>query len=111
MTTPDTLERLRRGALNNDHAYRAGLELLVWLGKDIPAADSWTDPSTTAYIDVDELEHRAGVWSGGERRIAALALSLLATGHPVDLSWVLDGQLGGAHLDAVRVALSTASTW
>jgi hypothetical protein len=107
MTTPDTLERLRRGARNNDNAYRAGLELLVWLGKGIPAADAWSDPAA-AYVDVDELERRAGAWSGGERRIAAVALSLLAPEHPVDLSWVLDGQLGGAHLRAVADALVAA---
>jgi hypothetical protein len=106
MTTPDTLEMLRRGALENDNAYRGALELLIWLGKDIPTVNAYSGP--WLFVDVDELERRAGAWSGGERRIVAVAVSLLSTGRPVDLSWVFDGNLGGAHLHEVNVALRMA---
>lgn len=84
---------------------RAAVALLLWLGKSIPTTAAWTSeyPDQRA-IDVDRLWSVSGPWSGGERRVVAVALSLLDF-EPCNLSDVLGG-LGGEHRRAVLHAIT-----
>lgn len=101
-----TIERLRVAALRTDRRYIAALELLLWLGKSIPTVPAAFYPDQIR-IDPEQLAYNAGAWSGGERRVVAVALSLL--GHtPVDLEDALGG-LGGEHLRAVVDAVAAAA--
>ena len=65
----------------------AAVELLIWLGKTIPVHP---DRDYGFYVDTDELTARMAAWSGGERRVAKVALSLLDAGN-VDLRDVIGG--------------------
>lgn len=82
----------------------SAVELLIWLGKDIPVHP---DTSYGTYVDTDELQSRLGVWSGGERRVAAVALSLLDAGS-VDLRDVIGGT-GGEHRRRIVAAITAAA--
>jgi hypothetical protein len=86
---------------------QAAVALLLWLGKSIPTVKAWTDEPGQVGIDVEQLAYVSGAWSGGERRLTAVALSLL--GHePCNLSDVFGG-LGGQHLKAVVQAIVHAA--
>lgn len=82
----------------------AGVDLLIWLGKDIPVHP---DTSYGFYVDTDELRDRMGPWSGGERRVASVALSLLDAG-TVDLRDVIGGT-GGEHRRRIIAAIAAAA--
>lgn len=81
----------------------AAIELLIWLGKSIPVHPDTFDGY---YVDTEALRQRMGVWSGGERRVAAVALSLLDAGS-VDLRDVIGGT-GGEHRRRILQAITTA---
>lgn len=101
-----TTAELRSSYAQHDPRTRAGLELLVWLGKGVPTVNGGLS-GIDLRIDVDELRYRSGAWSGGERRVVAVALSLIDA-EPVDLDDVIGG-LGGAHLRAVVGAIAAAA--
>lgn len=101
---PRTVTELRAGAAGVEATYRAGVELLIWLGKNVPLIRDGGWSGHDVRIDTDALEDWSGVWSGGERRIVAVALSLMI-GTPVDLSDAIGG-LGGAHRAAVVDAIA-----
>lgn len=82
----------------------AAIELLIWLGKDIPVHP---DRSYGSYVDTDKLRERMGAWSGGERRVTAVALSLLDAGS-VDLRDVIGGT-GGEHRRRIIAAITAAA--
>jgi hypothetical protein len=88
----------------------AAVALLAWLGKSIPTTEAWTDEPGQVAVDLERLAYVSGAWSGGERRIVAVALSLLdGSTYPVDLRWVLDGNLGGSHLAMALQAIDHAA--
>lgn len=82
----------------------AAVELLIWLGKDIPLHP---DTSYGFYVDTDELARRMSAWSGGERRVVKVALSLLDAGS-VDLRDVIGGT-GGEHRRRIIQAITDAA--
>jgi hypothetical protein len=82
----------------------AAVELLIWLGKNIPVHP---DTSYGAYVDTEKLSYNSGAWSGGERRVVAVALSLLDAGE-VNLRDIIGG-LGGEHRRRVIAAIMTAA--
>ena len=65
------------------------------------------DVSYGTYVDTDELSYRSGSWSGGERRVVSVALSLLDAG-TVDLRDVIGGT-GGEHRRRIIHAILTAA--
>jgi hypothetical protein len=97
-------DELLATALKSGSYQTAAIELLIWLGKDIPVHP---DTSYGSYVDTDELRDRAGAWSGGERRVAAVALSLLDAGS-VDLRDVIGGT-GGEHRRRIIAAIAAAA--
>lgn len=102
ITIPD---RFRYWADSPNRA--AAVALLDWLGKPIPTVKAWTEEPGQVGVDVAELVEASGVWSGGERRVVAVALSLLGE-EPCNLADVLGG-LGHAHLNAVVAAIAGAA--
>lgn len=76
----------------------AGVELLIRHGRAIYDGAPWIleldaldlDRQPMAAVDVDRLLDGAGAWSGGERRVVDLAVSLI-DGRPVDLSEAVSG--------------------
>ncbi|WP_448811707.1 hypothetical protein [Agromyces bauzanensis] len=69
----------------------AGVELLIRQGKAIREGAPWlARHGDLVAIDVNRLLDAAGAWSGGERRVATIAASLLG-GPAVDLSEVIPG--------------------
>ena len=82
----------------------AAVELLIWLGKTIPVHP---DRDYGFYVDTDELTARMAAWSGGERRVAKVALSLLDAGN-VDLRDVIGGT-GGEHRRRIVAAIAQAA--
>lgn len=82
----------------------AAVELLIWLGKNIPVHADTYDGS---YVDTSELYRRSRAWSGGERRVTAVALSLLEAGD-VDLTDVIGGT-GGEHRRRIIIAIVKAA--
>jgi len=100
------IDELRQGAADTDPRYRAGLELLIWLGKEVPTVrGGWSGDDLR--VELEELRDWMGPWSGGERRVVRVALSLMA-GDGVDLEDVIGG-LGGAHLRAVVEAIAASA--
>jgi len=81
----------------------AGVELLIRQGKAIREGAPWLIPhADLVSIDVGRLLEAAGAWSGGERRVVAIAASLLG-GAAADLSEVIPG------LDRYNAALVLAA--
>jgi hypothetical protein len=103
----NNVQELRAGAQGTDPGYRAGLELLIWLGKNVPVIRDGGLSGKDVRVDRDELLDWAGPWSGGERRIVRVAASLM-WGDVVDLADVLGG-LGGEHRRAVVEAVAAAA--
>lgn len=100
------LEDLREST--GDPRTLAAIDLLEFLGKDIPVHTAAGFSGKETYVDTAVLHDRSGPWSGGERRMVNVALSLL--GHsPVDLNDSIGG-LGGAHLEALQKALIRATS-
>lgn len=81
----------------------AAVELLIFLGKEIPV-DVWGEGT---WVNTEKLLERAGAWSGGERRLVAVAASLLNAG-PVDLTDVIGGT-GGEFRRAIITAIAAAA--
>lgn len=102
-----TNDELRAGARNTEPPYRVGVELLIWLGKNLPTVTDGGLSGADVRVDTELLRDWSGVWSGGERRIVGVALSLMV-GDPVDLSDVIGG-LGGAHRRAALEAIAAAA--
>lgn len=86
----------------------AGVELLIRAGRVYDGAP-WVvrESAHRTYIDRDALESHMGMWSGGEQRIARIALSLLG-GDPVRLDDDIPG-LDRPSLDLVLAALAHAN--
>jgi hypothetical protein len=113
MTNSSTEEAVRRWA-KGIYAMEAGVELLIRHGKAIRPRAPWiteirvpAGEAEMAALNVDELAYRSGAWSGGERRIVSIALSLLG-GEPVDLADAVAG-LGGREMEWVLAAISHAN--
>lgn len=83
-TVHDALRAWAKGLYDRE----AAVELLIRQGKAIYPGAPWLRTSATTLegapivsIDVDELVHESGAWSGGERRIVDVAASLLSQDH------------------------------
>jgi hypothetical protein len=89
----------------------AGVELLLraFDGTFADPSCRWliTEPDGRAWVDVDALNARAGVLSGGERRVLTMVAALIDEG-PVDVVDVVSG-LDRAHLHLVLAALAHAA--
>jgi hypothetical protein len=84
----------------------AAVELLIRTGL-AGAGRPWVDTtSDVARVDPDALDRHTGVLSGGQRRIAAVALSLME-GTCVDLGDVMTG-VDAVHRYLILVALAYA---
>jgi hypothetical protein len=81
----------------------AAVNLLIFLGKDIPV-DVWHEGT---WVNTEKLLERAGAWSGGERRLVSVAASLLNAG-PCDLTDVIGGT-GGEYRRAIITAIAAAA--
>ena len=88
----------------------AGVEFLIRQGKAIREGAPWLAPhGNIVAIDVDRLLDAAGAWSGGERRVATIAASLIG-GPAVDLSEVIPGlDRGNATLVLAAIAHANGS--
>lgn len=82
----------------------AAIELLIWLGKYIPVH---TEAGYGTWVDTEKLAYESGAWSGGERRVVSVALSLLDAG-TVDLRDVIGGT-GGEHRRRIVLAIAAAA--
>jgi hypothetical protein len=118
MTTHGALTPAHFTYWADSHTRMGAVCLLIWLGKLVPTVDAepfypqdWTPAATGApvqlAIDTERLADVSGPWSGGERRIVAVALSLI-DGDPCDLRDVMNG-LGGEHLRATVQAIAYAA--
>ena len=99
-TITDSIRAWARGA----YSLEAGVELLIRTKLAGIArregADGW-------YVDADKLLDDAGPWSGGEKRIARIAASLLG-GERTDLGEDLAG-LDREQVDLVLAAIAHAA--
>ena len=87
----------------------AGVELLIRQGKAIYARAPWiAQHGDYAVIDVNKLVYEAGAWSGSERRVVAIAASLLSSEHPVNLEDAVSG-LDRVNLQLVLAAIAHAN--
>ncbi|MEL4506271.1 hypothetical protein AAEX63_15400 [Luteococcus sp. H138] len=68
----------------------AGAELLIRCGRVYEGAPWIVQGSHRVYVDCERLLDAAGAWSGGERRMALVAASLLE-GAPVSLYDLVPG--------------------
>jgi len=100
----ETNDALLATARSTGPMVTAAVELLIWLGKNIPIHP---DRFGGTYVDTHELARRSGAWSGGERRVVAVALSLLDAGE-VDLRDVIGGT-GGEHRRRIIAAITAAA--
>jgi len=98
------------------HPSEAAVELLIHHGKAIYDGAPWLSelypsgaemPRMVA-VDVDALVYEAGAWSGSERRVVAIAASLLSTEHPVTLEDAVTG-LDRQNLTLVLAAIAHAN--
>ncbi|TYL50444.1 hypothetical protein [Agromyces mariniharenae] len=85
----------------------AGAELLIRHGAIHDGAPWLTDHGGLTSIDTFVLLDETGAWSGGERRIVAIAASLL-DGAPVDLCDIIPG-LDRKNLALVLAAIAHAN--
>ena len=108
MTTPKTdLDGALRAWARGDFAAEAAVDLLLWQNRVISPHAPWINvQSDYAAIDPDRLANDVAGLSGGERRVVAIAASLLG-GPPVDLRDAL-GNLDDAVTRKVLAALSHA---
>ena len=88
---PDVIVALRAWA-EGIHPLQAGVELLIRHGKAIYAAAPWIGyDGQDVWLKVDELASASGAWSGGERRIVDIALSLIDPSRQVNLHDAITG--------------------
>lgn len=103
MTDADRAEGLREWACGL-YGYEAAAELLIracggrflqgpWVKYDADRGRYWFDPS----VAIEE----SGYLSGGERRVLAIAASLVSSEHPVDL-----GDVSGLDRQALSLVLA-----
>lgn len=84
----DAVRRWAQGV----YATEAGAELLIRGGKAIYEGAPWlrdVGPASgqrMVAVDADLLYIESGAWSGSEKRMTAVAVSMLGEGHLVDLS-------------------------
>ena len=96
------------------YSVEAGAELLIRGGKAIYEGAPWLNESTSAEgarmvsVDTDFLYLESGAWSGSESRMTAVAVSLLAGGHLVDLNDAVSG-LDPERLQLVLAAIAHAA--
>ncbi|MGC0252160.1 hypothetical protein [Pseudactinotalea sp. Z1748] len=84
----DRLRAWAKGMYNLE----AGTDLLIRFGKGVHEASPWIrTEGGRAWVDVDALIATSGAWSGGEQRIADIAVSLLSADHPVNLGDAVTG--------------------
>lgn len=88
----------------------AGVELLIRTGKAIREGAPWLVPAGSGRVgvDVDVLVEHSGAWSGAERRIVAIAASLLSAEHEVNLQDALSN-LDRKHAALVLAAVAHAT--
>lgn len=76
-TTTSLTERLRAWA-KGLYPVEAGVELLIRQGKALYDGAPWIhDDGDRAWLDPQTLLRETGAWSGGEKRIVAIAASLI----------------------------------
>lgn len=86
----------------------AGVELLIRQGRAIYRGAPWlTDHGEIVTVDADKLLDGTGAWSGGEQRVARIAVSLLG-GDRVDLNEDIPG-LDRSTLELVLAAIAHAN--
>lgn len=106
LTTPPD-ERLRAWA-KGMYPLEAGVELLIRHGKAIYTGAPWIhDDGERAWLDVETLLNETGAWSGGEKRLVAIAASLIGE-ERVNLSDEVTG-LDRPSLDLVLAAIAHAN--
>lgn len=87
----------------------AGVELLIHDGRAVYAGAPWLQAAgDLVSVDVDQLLDETGAWSSGERRLVAIAASLLSSDHPVDLNDAVSG-LDRSSTTLVLAALAHAN--
>lgn len=100
MTTEDRVRSWARGM----YAAEAGVEVLI-RGGLLQAGAPWlVDQGARLAVDVDRLRLESEVWSGGQQRLARIAMSLLG-GEPVDLA----RDLPGLEREEVRLVAAAVS--
>lgn len=115
----DDLHGALRAWAKGLYATEAGVELLIRHGKAIYDGAPWlVEPGSSdgldefrarrVMVDVDALVAEAGAWSAGERRLVAIAASLLSQEREVNLSDVLSG-LDRPHQELVLAAVAHAA--
>lgn len=105
--TAEQTEALMRTWAAGSYPDEAGVELLIRSGLSarVDLSDAWRDDR----FDVDALERAFASLSGGERRIVAIALSLLSgEGRAVDLPYVITS-LDRRSLNLVLAAIAHAA--
>ncbi|MEH0110761.1 hypothetical protein V6N00_13705 [Tersicoccus sp. MR15.9] len=104
----ETAEALRAWA-KGMYATEAAVELLIRANLGVYASAPWIVPTgdSRAALDPDALLDGSGAWSGGERRLVAIVVSLLGA-EPVNLAEALPG-LDREHLDLLLAALAHAA--
>jgi len=111
--TASAVEEAVRAWAKGIYPIEAGVELLIRSGRVLDGAPwipkTGTMPGFRAWVDVKRLRAASGTWSGGERRLAAIAASLI-DGSPVDLNDAIPG-IDRASVVLVIQAISHASGW
>lgn len=106
LTTPPD-ERPRAWA-KGMYPLEAGVELLIRHGKAIyTGAPRIHDDGERAWLDVETLLNETGAWSGGEKRLVAIAASLIGE-ERVNLSEEVGG-VDRPSLDLVLAAIAHAN--
>ena len=106
-TAENAIEAVREWA-RGLYALEAGVELLIRTGRVCENAP-WVvrDATGRTYVDAATLADRSAVWSGGEQRLARIALSLMG-GDPVNLAEDIPG-LDREGAELVLAALAHAN--
>lgn len=109
MSTPDDRAGALREWARGDLALEAAVELLATVlgGRLLDGPWVRRNGAGGVWFDPDVAAAEAGVLSGGERRVLALAASLASDVHPVDLGDAIAG-IDPDVLDAVLRALGHA---
>lgn len=109
MSTHDDRAGALRGWARGDLALEAVAELLATALDGRLLDGPWVrrDGTSGVWFDPDVAAAEAGVLSGGERRVLAIATSLSSPEHPVDLGDAITG-LDPHVLDTVLRALGHA---
>lgn len=102
-TATNTLADRLRAWAKGIYSVEAGVELLIRQGKAVYAGAPWiNDSGDRAWLDVESLLAETGAWSGDEKRLVAIAASLIGD-ERVNLSDAVSG------LDRPSLALGLAA--